>query len=638
MQSLLRTRRLWAAIMTAVLTGWGLSAIGAGAGEGSPGALVAWKTLEGQSLELKAPKGGATVLVFYSSECPISNDYTPLLNELVQASCCALNMVGVCVDPDLSDDEVRNHAKEFKLTYPVVHDRAGLLAARFGAKVTPEVVVLDDQGRVRYQGRIDDRWAGRRVRNETAKTHELSDALAALAAGELGACTSTEAVGCPLPKPNLEAAPAPTYHGVVASILQRHCQECHRAGQVGPFSLMTYAQAKKRADDIARVVEDRLMPPWKPDPHFGVPFKNDKSLSEAERAALIAWAEADAPEGDPRQAPPPAQFSDDWSLGTPDLVLKPEKVYDIPASGGDIYRCFVIKNPLDHDVDIAAVEYQPGNRRVVHHILGYVDVNGEARKRAGDDPNVSYACFSGPMVEVFGDLGGWAPGNEPGFLPEGVGRRLPKRSDIIMQVHYHPSGKAETDLTRMGLFFSKTPLKKTIHWGLALNQRMVLPPGKTTEIQAEWEVPTDLIAYGVTPHMHLLGKWMTMSLQFPDGHTQDLIRISNWDFNWQNSYYFQTPITVPKGTLLKVVGFYDNTENNPRNPNKPPKEVKWGEATTDEMCVGFLAVAKQDQDLTRGDKDDFLDILRKQMEEARDKYEQEHGRRGQPDRRSEKPD
>ena len=227
-------------------------------------------------------------------------------------------------------------------------------------------------------------------------------------------------------------------------------------------------------------------------------------------------------------------------------------------------------------------------------------------------------------MAITGDLGGWAPGIQPIPLPEGIGRFLPRGGDIIIQMHYHPSGKAETDRTRIGLHFARKPIRQTLHWAAALNPGLKLPPGGSNiEIKAAWPVPVDLVAHAVTPHMHLLGRDIAMSITYPDGRVQDLIKIDDWDFNWQYSYFFEKPLDLPKGSVLNVVSHYDNTSANPRNPNKPPKLVKWGEATTDEMCVGFIAVTKKGQDLTRpGEKDDLMEIFQKQMEEYRARREQ----------------
>jgi hypothetical protein len=480
--------------------------------------------------------------------------------------------------------------------------------------------VIDKDGTIRYHGRIDDQFVARRLRNAVPSGSELKDAISAVLNGGEVKAPYVEPVGCPLPEAPGVAA-MPTYCKDVAPILQKNCQECHRPGQVGPFALETYEQARKRAADIANVAEDRLMPPWRAAPHVGVKFKDARTLSDQEIATLVAWSEVGAPQGNLADLPAPPHFPDDWQLGKPDLVVDIGADFAVPADGDDIYRCFVVPTHLEKDQYVSAVEYRPGNRRVVHHVLAYVDTSGKARERDASEPGPGYTCFGGPGEPIHGGLGGWAPGNLPSQLDEGIGRSLPRQSDIIIQVHYHPRGKAETDRTRIGLYFARKPVKQIIHAAAALNPELELPPGKSNiEVKAAWPVPVDMVAHAVTPHMHLLGRDMLMSVKFPDGRVQDLIKINDWDFNWQYTYNFEKPLDLPKGSVLNVVAHYDNSSSNPRNANKPPKLVKWGEATTDEMCIGFIALTKKGQDLTKpGENDDFSEILKKQFEEFQQK-------------------
>jgi hypothetical protein len=368
------------------------------------------------------------------------------------------------------------------------------------------------------------------------------------------------------------------------------------------------------------------MPPWKAVPNVGPKFQHVRSLSDYDVQTIVAWAEAGAPEGDPADLPPAPTFPQDWTMeGSPDLVIDTGADFEITSGGDDVYRCFVVPTNLPEDVYIQGIEYAPGNRRIVHHILAYVDKDGQARKKDAEEPGPGYSCFSGPGIPVHGDLGGWAPGALPSVLPDGIGRSLPKGADVVIQVHYHPSGKTESDRTRIGLKFTRKPVRQTLHWTAALNPDLKLPPGASNvEVKAAWKAPVDLTAYAVSPHMHLLGKDMLMSVTFPDGRTQDLIRIDDWDFNWQYQYYLEKPIDLPKGTVLNVTAHFDNSASNPRNPRRDdPKLVTWGEATTDEMCIGFLAVTKTGQDLTRpGEKDDLNEIFQAQLEEYRKKAEQ----------------
>jgi hypothetical protein len=408
-------------------------------------------------------------------------------------------------------------------------------------------------------------------------------------------------------------AGAPTFTKDVAPILQQRCQSCHRRDQVGPFALETYEQARKRATDIAAVAEDRSMPPWKPTAGVGPKLKHDRSLPAKEIAVLQAWAKAGAPRGEPEHMPAPARFPEGWELGQPDLVLEMTEDFRVPASGPDIYRCFVIPTDLPRDAVISAVEFRPGNRRVVHHMMSFVDTEGDGRQRDAAEPGPGYTSYSGAGVEVAGDLGGWAAGNEATHLPDGIGRSLPRRADVILQIHYHPDGKPEVDRTRLGIHFARKPVKRMLEWANVSNSNFKLSPGHpNVEVRATWYVPVDLEAIAVAPHMHQLGRGFRMSVTYPNGRTQDLIDIADWDPSWQNTYSFEKPVRLPRGSVVKLVAHYDNSPH-ARNPHSPPKLVKWGHEVTDEMCVCYIGVVKAGQDLTRpGEQDDLFEILGKQ--------------------------
>jgi mono/diheme cytochrome c family protein len=422
------------------------------------------------------------------------------------------------------------------------------------------------------------------------------------------------------PEPARVPAP-PTYAGEVAAILQKHCLECHRPGQIGPFTLASYDQARKRADDIAAVVGDRRMPPWKAAPQAEPRFRHDRSISEADIAILRGWAEAGAPAGELAVAPPAPKYSGEWKLGTPDLVLEMAEDFTIPASGDDVYRCFVIPTRLGEDRYVSAVEYRAGNRRVVHHMLSYADTTAQGRKLDEADEGPGYKCFSRSEIESNGDLGGWAPGMEPDFFPEGVGRAIPRGSDIILQIHYHPSGKPEIDRSRIGLYFGKKPVKQTLHWAWIYNTDLEIPADDPRfKAEASWSVPVDIEARSITPHMHQIGRDMRIWATLPDGRDVALVRVEDWDFNWQITYDFEGPVKLPKGSVVKIVAHFDNSASNPRNPNKPPKPIKWGQGSNDEMCTGIMAVTKAGQDLTRpGEVDDLRQIFEKSDEERRQK-------------------
>lgn len=577
--------------------------------------------LDGKPTVLKAGKGEFMAFLVYSTQCPIANASCQEVGRLVgEFQSKQVRFVGICVDPDLTGKDVADHAREYAIAFPLVQDKSGQLARQLGASVTPEAVVLDDQGRVRYQGRIDDQFHDRLKRNPSPARHELQEALTMLTSGHPVAVASAPAVGCPLPEPK-PAVKAPTYAREISRIIQKNCQECHSKGQIGPFPLETYEHARKRASDLAEVTSQRSMPPWKAERGFGQPLKHDRSLSSEVIQAFADWAEAGAPLGDISEMPAPVTFPTSWKLGTPDLVLQMPESYEVPATGADIYRNFVLPTNIPNDVYISAVEFKPGNRTVSHHMLGWVETKGEARKKDEQERGPGYISYVGAGVKTQSDLGGWAAGRGPTVLPEGVGYELPAKADVILQMHYHPSGKVEKDLSAIGLYFNKKPIKATMQRISASNFKFTIPAGsKDHELKAEWVIPVDVTAHGASPHMHLIGKSMTMTAQLPNGRVVDLLRVPDWDFNWQTSYEFLKPLDLPKGTIVKVVAHYDNSSENRNNPNNPPKEMKWGPATTDEMCVGFIMLTKKGQDLTRpGEKNDFNDIIQESQKAQRER-------------------
>ena len=413
-----------------------------------------------------------------------------------------------------------------------------------------------------------------------------------------------------------KSASPPSFTNDVAPILQKNCRDCHRKGNVAPFSLETYENARKRANDIADVTSSRMMPPWKPEPGVGPLLKNNRSMSPEDIEVLKAWAMAGAPRGDLKEVPVPHESAEEWALGKPDLVVEMTEEFAVPASGPEIYRCFVVPTNLPRNVYISAVEFRPGNPRVVHHLLTFFDTTGAAKTLDDADPGPGYYSYSGPGIEISGELGGWTPGSKPYHLPDGVGQPFPKGADVIIQVHYHPSGKPERDRSRLGLHFAEEPVKQSFHWANATNYKFSIPAGAPdVQVKASWYVPADLEALAINPHMHMLGHDFRMFVTLPGGRRRDLIHIADWNPNWQEVYYFETPLSLPKGSVVHVVGRYDNSAH-ARNPNSPPKLVTFGQKSTDEMCVGYIGIVKKGQDLTRtGVKDDLFTILLDQAHE-----------------------
>jgi hypothetical protein len=377
-----------------------------------------------------------------------------------------------------------------------------------------------------------------------------------------------------------------TYTKHVAPILFKHCASCHRPGEIGPFPLLTYADASKRAKFLKEITSDGRMPPWKAAPQDHA-FRDERRLTDEEKRTIARWADGGSKEGDAKDLPAPPKFPEGWQLGTPDVVLKMAKPFTVPATGRDVYRCFVIPIPTDADRTVAAVEFRPGNPKVVHHAIFYTDALGQGRKK---DPDGSgYASYGGPGILPTGGLGAWAPGATPRFFPDGMGLYLRKGSDLVLQVHYHPSGKSENDQSRLGLYFAKQPIEKEIVAIAVLTHRIDIPAGEANyERHASLTLPVPVSLISAAPHMHYLGKEMKAQATTPDGRTIPLVRIEDWNFNWQGQYLYARPIELPAGTRIDVDARYDNSPDNPRNPSSPPRRVRFGEQSTDEMCICFF--------------------------------------------------
>ncbi|HTM54247.1 MAG TPA: hypothetical protein VL175_09465 [Pirellulales bacterium] len=403
-----------------------------------------------------------------------------------------------------------------------------------------------------------------------------------------------------------EKTPPPNPTGVtfskdIAPILWKNCAACHRPGEIGPFPLLTYKDASKRADFLAEVTASHRMPPWKPEPNYGH-FADERRLSDTEVKKIADWAKAGAPEGDKADLPKPPKFSKGWQHGEPDLVLKMPEKFSLPADGPDVHRCFVIPIPIEKDAMVSGAEFRPGNPSVVHHAIMFLDATSSARKKDEEDETPGFESFGGPGITPTGGLGGWAPGAMPRFLPEGIVKYVKKGSDLVLQIHYHPNGKPTTDQSQVGVYFSKKPAKKIVT-GVALVQPKLEVPADEARAEVTVEtkpLPTDVQVIGISPHMHNLGKEMKVFASQPGDDEKEvpLIWIKDWDFNWQGQYLFKEPVHLPKGSIIKAHAIYDNSEKNPKNPNNPPKTVQWGEQTTDEMLLcGVQVITEKPADL-----------------------------------------
>ena len=382
----------------------------------------------------------------------------------------------------------------------------------------------------------------------------------------------------------------PTYNKDVLPIFQQQCQICHHPGAIGPFSLMDYQSTRPYIRSIRQRVADRTMPVWKPVAGIG-DFLNPEILSQQQIDTITQWADAGGPEGNPADAPAPLSFPDGWSLGQPDLVLTVQAPFTV-APGDDLYRCFSLATNLRTDQYVRAVEIRAGNRSIVHHAVVYPDPLGQSLKLAGKDPSASYTCFGDAGVQTTDTfLAAWAPGITPAELAPGTAMKLTAGTRLSMQLHYHPSATGGTDQSQLGIYFAKGPIDKIVRQEFVVNDTFTIPAGDPNYVVREsLPIPSgfNLHAISLLPHMHLLGHKMQVQATYPDRTVVPMIEIDDWDFDYQAVYQYRQPIPLPGGSEFAFTAAYDNSANNPRNPNSPPKPVSWGNSTTDEMAVVVL--------------------------------------------------
>ena len=526
----------------------------------------------------------AVVLLFIGTECPMANRYLGRFNDLAKTY-GPKGVVVWAVNPSALEtvEAIAKHAKS--LTLPVLLDRDQKVADSVGVTTIPTAVVIDAAWEVRYRGLFDDHKS-----EDLVKRRFVASALDAILGGKDIATKETTPTGCLVQRALKESGVDVTYAEHVAAIFNKHCVECHRPGQVAPFSMTSYESVRRWSRDIKRAVESKRMPPWKPANHDV--FRGERLMSDADIATITKWCEAGAPLGDEKKMPELPKFADDWRLGTPDLVLQAPE-YDVPSEGADEYRTFVLDPKLKEDAWLRAVEYRPGNARVVHHIFATIDAGRASLKMDEADPGPGYATTgTGPGFVPLGDLAGWGPGMQPAPLPEGMGYYLPKGSLIAMECHYHKNGKKEKDATRMGLHFAKTPPKQRLRSNVLLNMDFEIPAGEKRHlVTAGWVVKEDVHVVAVIPHMHLLGKEILVTAVLPDKKEITLVHLKEWDFNWQEAYFFKEPLALPAGTKVRLKSWFDNSAENPNQPRQPPAAVRFGESTTDEMAVAYFAYA-----------------------------------------------
>ncbi len=534
----------------------------------------------------------AVALVFLANECPVAREYVPELNRLAAALADQpVKFFGVIGGTGTTRREAADFQRQFKIEFPILFDASGELTEALAPTHVPEAFVLDAKAQVVYRGRIDDMYAEVGKKRPSVTTHELVDAIAAVLEGRAVATARTTPVGCPLePNRSASAANEVTYSRHIAPILYANCVECHRPGEVAPFSLLSYDDAAKRAEFISEVTRGHVMPPWKAEIDFGH-FLGERRLSDTQISLIEAWVKAGAPEGDRADLPPQPQFASGWRLGEPDLVLQAQAPCAVPASGADVFQHYIIPLDIPEDKTVVGYEFRPGNPSVVHHAILFLDTMGIGRQKDAETPEPGYTTFGSIGIPVAGIIGVWTPGMTPRFFPEGVGMPIRPKTDLVLQLHLHPSGKDETDQSSVALYFADKPVERRMAATPFVVGTLLIdiPAGADDHtVTSSVTLPTDVTLISLLPHMHLVGKEMKLTATLPDGKVEPLIWIKNWNFYWQDNYVYHEPLRLPEGTTLEVISRYDNSEHNPQNPSKPPARVLFGNDSNDEMCFGIF--------------------------------------------------
>ena len=501
----------------------------------------------------------AIVLVFSSANCPEFSATVAQVNGL-KAQFASRGVTFWMVDGTLGlkRDDLAAKASAAKSTFPILQDRAGVVTSEYGATFQGEVVAINTTDWSRfYQGVIEQKTAG-------GTRPWLAEALNAQLQGQPVPASHTHAESC-----SVETAPTiPNYTTQIAPLLIKSCVRCHSPGNIGNWEMSSHARVLEYASSIKSELLQGTMPPWHADPEHGK-FANDVSLSTAEVKMLADWLDAGAPKGtgaDPLLAA--AVPAEDYPLGKPDVILKiPQQ--SIPADGVLPYRYVNIPTTFPTDVWLKGAVIKPGNRKVLHHCLVY------------------FGGTSG-LQGLDGFFAGYVPGYDPVFYPEGTGKLLPKGTTLRFQLHYTTTGEAATDQTEIGLYLAPTPPKMALQTRSAFNLFFNIPPGAADhEVAAQYQFSKRVLLYELSPHMHLRGSRFRYEAWYPDGRRETILSVPFYDFDWQTLYRFAQPKELPAGTLLRCIGAFNNSAQNPYNPN-PNSNVTFGDQTFHEMFIGYF--------------------------------------------------
>lgn len=532
----------------------------------------------GKVIDIKAQSAKQwTVVCFLGTECPLARHYGPRLNTLASEFAAQnVRFIGINSNSQDSPKEVSEFAKDHGISFPILKDPGNKIADQFGARRMAEVFVIDQSLQIRYRGRVDDQYQPGVTRGQPTR-QDLRIALEELLAGKNVSVARTEVTGCLIGRIKQAAAnPQVTFCKQVSRVLNQHCVECHRTGEIGPFSLTDYDEITGWGDTILETIDSGRMPPWNANPKHGE-FRNARHMPATDKQVLRDWIKAGMPYGEATDLPPAQTFSSDWQLPrSPDLVLKMrEKPFRVPATGTVEYQYFVVDPHFETDQWVSASQVIPGNRATVHHCIVFI------RPPDGSD------------VRGVGYLSGYVPGQRSFSFPAGYARRVPAGSKFVFQMHYTPNGVQQEDLTQIGMTF--VPAAEVTHEVLTLlgiDQEFEIPPYAANfpvKGKLDW-FPKHAELLAIVPHMHVRGKAF-QAVSLCGDKSQILLDVPHYDFNWQHVYELATPMKLDSIDQLEFTVHFDNSKQNPVNPD-PSQTVTWGDQTWEEMAIAFFEVSE----------------------------------------------
>jgi hypothetical protein len=523
----------------------------------------------GQAQELYYQSdASAIVIIAQSNGCELSRSAIPDY-QAFRDDYAARGVQVFMINSNPNDDraDIIGEAEEWNIDIPILDDSAQIVGQSLGLTHSAEVLVIDPRGwNIVYRGPL-----------KTTDQNAVRDKVDALIAGQTVPYQQLASTGCLIDFPAANAGESISYSKTIAPILQENCVHCHSEGGIAPWAMSDYRMVQGFAPMMREVIRTKRMPPWHADPALGK-WNHDAGISDAETQTLVSWIEAGAPRGEGEDPLAMEKVkAPEWPLGEPDLIVE-IPAYDVPATGIVDYQFPMVANTLGYDAWVVAATVIPGDTQAVHHVLmGSVNVAPKS-----DDPKEG--VFENYIM-------GYAPGNESAHMPEGTGVFVPAGATYLFQLHYTPYGKATTDVTRVGLYFadSDKPPVNFLRQQVVLNPKLSIPPNAPAHEEAAYfEFYHEAIIFSLVPHSHYRGRASSFELVYPDGETEVILSVPNYDFNWQRTYSLAEPKRVPEGTRIVHRTIYDNSAKNPGNPD-PERTVPWGLQSHDEMLYGSVS-------------------------------------------------